>query len=129
MNKTLKWILGILLVLVLIGAMFAIGFMWQTHMAGGRYDAFERNGFNPMLRGQSERPMMGGYLPFFGGLFLLGGLVKVALFVGLLYGAYWLGRRNTRLVSDPAPAPRVDAPAAPEAIPAPAPRKRANKTE
>lgn len=36
-------------------------------------------------------------------LMLLGGLIHLALFFGLVYGAYWLGRRNARIVLDPEP--------------------------
>lgn len=144
MSKTWKWILGIVLVLVLVGAMFAISYTWQTHVAGG-WDgvrSFDRAWSRPMMgRGDDgwtnpprmwerndgwSHPMYDrGFVPF-GGFFLLGGLVKFALFVGLLYSAYWLGRRNARLTLDPAPAASVmDASAAPEVQAAP--RKRAKK--
>ncbi len=138
MSKTWKWILGVALVLVLVAAMFAIGYTWQARMAYGwsgawdhpmmRGDWYQRGAWDhPMTRGDWyprdawKRPMMGGapysmhgwYTPF-GGFFLLGGLVKFALFIGLLYGAYWLGRRNARIALDPHPAARVDASAPPE---------------
>jgi len=130
MNKTWKWILGIVLVLVLIGAMFAIGF-GSSRMAG--YSAYGRGGGNdgrqfnnpggryPMMGSGNEYPMMGGGRDRFGGGFfgpfaLLGGLFKFALFAGLLYGVYWLGKRNARIALDPKPAaPAVPASAAPEA--------------
>lgn len=119
MSKTWKWILGILLALVLVGAMFAIGWMWQPHMATGwsRAMPFDHNWNNPMYRMMDGR----GFAPF-GGFFLLGGLARLALFFGLLYGAYWLGRRNARITLDPAPATRVDASAPPKADPASAPK-------
>lgn len=152
MNKTLKWIFGIVLVLALVGAMFAIGYTWQTRMAGGWDTRVARDWNHPMMRGDDgwtnqprkwerndgwSHPMVyeRGFTPF-GGFFLLGGLVKFALFVGLLYGAYWLGRRNARIALDPStgsgqrPAPAasaMDASAAPEADPAP--RKRGKKAE
>lgn len=123
MSKTWKWILGIVLVMVLVGAMFAIGFMWQTHTVTGwnRIMPFEQNWNSPMQRDnwnqrvpgdQWNHPMMNtrGFTPF-GGFFMLGGLVRPILFFGLLYGAYWLGRRNARIAIDPKPAARVDAPA------------------
>lgn len=127
MNKTLKWILGIVLVLVLVGAMFAVGFAWRTHTVGGwmmpygynnQDRPFDRNWNGPMMgRGDDgwRYPMMTnrGFLPF-GGFFLLGGLLKWILFFGLLYGAYWLGKRNARFTVDPRPASPVDAPAAPK---------------
>ena len=141
MSKTWKWILGIVLVLVMIGGMFAMGFFWQSRMISyGGIPRGDWDGGRPMMTNpgwqhpmfdnrDGSHPMMGGYTPFFGGFFLLGGLVKLALFFGLLYGAYWLGRRNARIALDPKPAAPVDVPAAPEAEPVPAPRKRASKSE
>jgi len=143
MSKTWKWILGILLVLVIVGAFVAIGYAWQTHtfaMTSYRSMPFDRNWNGPMGRGNDDwnHPMMGsrgdwqypmhGFTPF-GGFFLLGGLAKLIIFFGLLYGAYWLGRRNARIALDPKPAARVDASAAPKADPEPAQRGRAKKTE
>jgi len=125
MNKTLKWILGTLAILVLVGALFAVGFMWRSHMAGGWDEAraFDGQWSRPMMRENFERPMMRGewnhpmmnsrrFSPF-GGFFLFGGLVKFALFAGLIYGAYWLGRRNARFTLDPKPSAPVDEAAAP----------------
>ena len=127
MSKTWKWILGIVLVLALVSAMFAIGFMWQSHMSTGlgRTMPFEQNWNSPMQRGdwnqqnpgnQRNHPMMNsrGFAPF-GGFAVLGGLVRLALFFGLLYGAYWLGRRNARITLDPKPVACVEASAAPKA--------------
>ena len=129
MNKTWKWILGIAAVLVLVAALFAVGFMWRSHMAGGwdEVRSFDGQWSRPMMRddwhprSDWNRPMMRdrGFVPF-GGFFLFGGLVKFALFVGLLYGAYWLGRRNARVTLDPStssgqrpkPSASVDASAA-----------------
>ena len=138
MSKTWKWILGIMLVLVIIGAMFAIGYMWQTHMTTGPARFFDREWNSPMQRQGNQRipgqwddhPMMGRrYFVPFGGFFLLGGLVKLALFFGLLYGAYWLGRRNARIALDPKPAERIEAPAPVEVVEqsTSAPRKSVKK--
>jgi hypothetical protein len=126
MSKTWKWILGIVLVLVLIGAMFVVGYAWRAHTLGGwmtpygytQDRPFERNWNGPMMgRGDDgwRRPMMvdRGLMPF-GGFFLFGGLLKWILFFGLLYGAYWLGRRNARISLDPRPASPVDASAPPK---------------
>lgn len=147
MSKVWKWILGIVLVLVLIGAVLAIGFMWKSHASVGwtRVMPFEHERNLPVQRGQWNQrtpdnlrnyPMMKtrNFIPF-GGLALLGGLVKLVLFFGLLYFAYWLGRRNARIALDPATASRqnpqpvepVDATAAPEAKPTRASRKVAKK--
>jgi len=121
MNKTLKWILGIVAIVVIVGAMFAIGFMWRSHMAGGMEEirSFQGEWNRPMMRndwnqrGDWSHPMMNTRrsMPF-GGFSIFGGLVRFALFAGLLYGAYWLGRRNARFAIDPAPSAPVDAPAA-----------------
>ena len=120
MSKTWKWILGIVLVLVLVGAMFAIGYMWQTHRATGWAMPFDRDWNSSMPRQWNQQmpysqnhPMMNNTRNFvpFGGFFMLGGLARLVLFFGLLYGAYWLGRRNARIAIDPKPAARVDTPA------------------
>ena len=135
MSKTWKWILGIFLVLLIVGAFAAMGYAWRTHsfaMTSYRSMPFDRNWNGPMM-GQSPngwehphvmqrndgwgQPMMveRGFAPYHSGFSAFGGLVHVALFFGLLYGAYWLGRRNARIVLDPAPAaPVADVPA-PEA--------------
>ncbi len=135
MNKTLKWILGIAAVLVLVAALFAVGFMWRSHMAGGwdEVRSFDGQWSHPMMRDNWDGPRQRGdwnhpmthapgacagvnsrrFSPF-GGFFFFGGLVKFALFAGLLYGAYWLGRRNARITLDPKPGAPVDASAAPK---------------
>ena len=153
MSKTWKWILGILLVVIVIAAFAAIGFAWRTHFVAMDSFRAQPNWNGPMMgRGDNnqgqpgmwqrndgwEHPMMyeRGFAPH-RGFSVLGGLVKFALFVGLLYGAYWLGRRNARIALDPAPAASLAEPsAAPEAEPASpspeaesasAPRKRGKK--
>ncbi len=57
------------------------------------------DGFNggPMMRGR------GGF-GFLGPIIFIGGLLKLAFFVALLFGAYWLGKRNARIALDPRPA-------------------------
>ena len=137
MSKTWKWILGILLVLVIIAAFAVAGYAWRTHsfaMASYHSAPFDRNWNGPMMgRGDNwgqqqmwqrndgwQHPMMNnnrGFSPMSGGFFLLGGLVKLALFFGLLYGAYWLGRRNARITLDPVPAATLADVPAPEAEP------------
>jgi hypothetical protein len=135
MNKTLKWILGIVLVLVLIGGMFAIGFMWRSHAGGygmmpglrGQSENYgwqgpstnERDSYGPMMGRDNYGPMMGheNYYPMMGGRdhFGGGGPLQFVLFIGLLYGAYWLGRRNARIALDPKPGASVAEPPAPQA--------------
>ncbi len=142
--KTLwKWIIGILIVLLVVGALAAAFFVWRNHPAlafgprlGERFNPpnsqdlpnaptnpnMPRNfgyGHGPMDGDRGWRPPMFGqrgfgflpFFPFFGGFFLFGGLVKLVIFGLLLYGAYWLGRRNARLVVDPKPAAPAPAPA------------------
>lgn len=137
MSKTWKWILGIVLVLVFVGAIFAIGYMWQTHHEIGWNMPLDRDWNRPMQRqwngqtpGQWDHPMMNrrSFTPF-GGFFMLGGLVKLVLFFGVLYGAYWLGRRNARVTLDSKPAAPAEVPVLPAVEPAPAPSKRAKKVE
>src|ERR1700690_1812871 len=86
-------------------------------------------GFGPMMgRGFGYGPVMGhggygygsmmmhrGFSTFFFGFSMLFGLVKLALFGLLLYGAYWLGRRSVMPVAAPvAPAPVSDPDPAPQ---------------
>lgn len=108
MKNIWKWILGILAVVLVLGAVSFAAYLWTSH-----------SGFM-MARGWHDSPMMmgrGGFSPFFGPFAVLGGLVKLAFFGALLYGAYWLGKRNARVVLDsppavPAePAPQADKPA------------------
>jgi hypothetical protein len=152
MSKTWKWILGIILVLVVLGALVAVGFAWRAHFDGATAEfPFEGREFGPMHRGNGgwEQPMMQGnqhyrmplapcasageggrgFQSFGGGFFLLGGLVRLVFFGLLLYSAYWLGRRNARIALDPKPVARVEVSAAPEAAPEPVRRARAKKTE
>lgn len=151
MSRTWKWILGIVIALVVIGTLAAAAYALHVRANAFTWDRsapFARGWDGPAPRGVWRHPMMDGrdgwgfpmgrhrFTPF-GGFFLLGGLVKWILFFGLLYGAYWLGRRNARIVLDPstgsgqrpAAAAPMDASAPPKADPAPATRKRAKKTE
>jgi hypothetical protein len=122
MKSIWKWIIGIIVVLavlVLLAAPFALRLAYgYDHGTGRSFD-----GPGPMTYhrdlGNWDRHSMGGRgsPPFFGGFFLLGGLVKLAVFGGLLYGAYWLGRRNARVALDPA-SPADPKPASVEPEPA-----------
>jgi hypothetical protein len=124
MKNAWKWILGIMLVLVILAAP-----LWLRALPGMRFTRgfdergpmmMERQGWtHPDLDRGFRGPMrmhMRGDFGFFGPFALLGGLVKLALFGSLLYGAYWLGRRNARLVLEPAPV-RSSASVPPEAAP------------
>jgi hypothetical protein len=127
MNKVWKWILGILLALVVVAALAGLVLLWMHHPAlmafgpramhpGPSTVPFGSSG--PRVFQGDHGPQMHGrhFFPFFGGLLLLAGLVKLAFFGALLYGAYWLGRRNARLVMDPS------TPAAPAVKPDQAPK-------
>jgi hypothetical protein len=112
MRAVWKWILGVVLVLVVIAGLAATAFFWHGGWATVSYREMPmphgrswNNG--PMMRGDDlpwqQGPMMRverGFRPF-GGLFFLGRLLHWAFFGALLYGAYWLGRRNARVVIDP----------------------------
>jgi len=123
MKNIWKWILGILAVVLVLGAVSFAAYLWTSHsgfmMARG-WDGPMMRGNDGWNRGWHDGPMMmgrGGFSPFFGPFAVLGGLVKLAFFGALLYGAYWLGKRNARVVLDsppavPAePAPQADKPA------------------
>lgn len=140
MSKTWKWILGIVVVVVVLGALAMAGFAWRSNMSYRGGDLPYARDWNnmPMYRDNDwnnwNHPMMStrGFVPF-GGFFLLGGLVKSGLFLGLLYGAYWLGRRNARIALDPKPGTVPDTkalnkPVTPEVNAAPAPRRGTKKT-
>lgn len=118
MKNIWKWILGILVVVLIVGVVGAFALMWHSHMnfAYGNTPMMRNWDDGPMMRGNdgwNRSPMMGrgGFFPFFGVFGLLGGLAKLVIFGALLYGAYWLGRRNARVV--------VDAPAQPAPPPPP----------
>ncbi len=134
MSKTWKWILGIVLVLVVLAALVAAGYFWQTHFGYARVPFNGPRFNNPQFNGpltqrgddwgripfnnRSYRMMGGrGFMPFGGGFFFLGGLLRIALIGAVLYGAYWLGQRNARaaLASTPVatPPPATPGPAAP----------------
>jgi hypothetical protein len=127
MKNIWKWILGILVVVIVLGAVGSIAFMWRSHtsLAYGNFPSTRNWNNTPMMPGNDgwndgpmmrnyNSPMMGrGSSPFFSPFFFIGGLLKVAFFGALLYGAYWLGRRNARVVVDtpsttPEPAPKTD---------------------
>ena len=124
MNRFWKWtlaILGILVVLAIVAIPFAMHSVFGFSMARG-FDGW--NG--PMMRDHHglgfdrfHGPLMygRGFGPW-GAFSFFGGLVKLAFFGALLYGAYWLGKRNARVVLDPSTGPSVPAPTVePEAGP------------
>jgi hypothetical protein len=125
LNRFWKWtlaILGILIALAIVAIPFAMHSVFGFSMARG-FDGW--NG--PMMRDHHglgfdrfHGPLMygRGFGPW-GAFSFFGGLVKLAFFGALLYGAYWLGKRNARVVLDPstgpsAPAPTVEPEAGPE---------------
>ena len=134
-----KWIIGIVIALAVIAAaMFGVRYLvstgvitlparvtaWHNNPAMGRNfkgpQGFDGQpgfngwgdrrgpGFNGM--GNRERGFDGGRGRGFGPLMFIGGLFRLVFFGALLYGAYWLGKRNARVVYDPAPVAPVIAP-------------------
>lgn len=122
-----KWILGILIALAVIAAIplgmhYLINngyiaapamYAWHYRPSGPAFDKpYDFDGWdNPRgfegNRGWGQRGPWdhhGWYFGFFGPFAFLGGLIKLSVFFGLLYGAYWLGRRNARIALDPPPA-------------------------
>ena len=110
MKAIWKWVIGIVVVLLVIAGLAAMAFFWRGGMGGISYRGMPlERGWNsgPMMRGDEftwqHAPMMraGRGFGLFGGFFLLRGLLRWVLFGALLYGAYWLGRRNARVVVEP----------------------------
>jgi hypothetical protein len=123
MKNAWKWIVGILLVLILLAAPLLLRALPGTRFTRGlderRTIVMERQGWTHAevergLRGpRLMRMHMRGDFGFFGPLAFLGTVLKLALFGVLLYGAYWLGRRNARVVLEPAPVRPASPPAEP----------------
>ena len=94
MNKTWKWILGILIVLVIVAALVTLAFVFHNRIGEGV-------GLRNFPDRDWRHPMMGyrGMLPFAGGWMFFGmGLVRLIplVLLGLLvYGAYRLGTRKS----------------------------------
>lgn len=102
MNKTWKWILGIVLVLVVLAAVIILPIVFHNVFGWGD---FQRAGFDRDFR----MPMMGGggFSHFGGGFMMIGMGLRFFLplvVIGLLgYGAYRLGKRNATPVLPAAP--------------------------
>ena len=121
MNRFWKWTLGILGILIVL-AILTIPFALHHRFGFSAARGFD-NWHSPMLRDHHgfgfdrfHSPMMHG--SSFGHFFFLGRFVKLIFFGVLLYRAYRLGKRNARVVFDPAtspPPPRVE----PERLPKP----------
>jgi hypothetical protein len=142
MKSIWKWILGILIVLVLLAIPFALHYTFGNDFTRGFDMRFQmmgdgdwnHPGLRDMPRGwDNPRSFNRGFgmhgFGFVGPFMFLGGAVKLFFFGMLLYGAYWLGRRNARLAFDPAPAPAGSV--TPDDAPAPVrkSRRKAEKTE
>jgi hypothetical protein len=137
MKNIWKWILGILIFLAIlavpivfhytVGPRFAFGF-------DGRFPMMGDGGWSEMHRGwEGTHGFNRGFgmhsFGFFGPFMFLGGLAKLVLFGALLYGAYWLGRRNARLALDPAPGGPAVAPDEPEPAQVPKRGRKSAKGE
>lgn len=114
MSRVWKWILGIVIVLILAGAVVWAIDLWEAHSSKAFAFGYAPFGHNAPAW-NAPRGFEGGhalwmrdrgygFFPVFGGLKLLGGFIKLAVFGALLYFAYWLGRRNARIALDPGPA-------------------------
>jgi len=123
MKTIWKWVLGILFVLLLVAAFTSGWWMMRFNRmqayAGEVPGPFYSWNNGPMMRAWHDGPMMRGWDggPMmrvgrgFDGGFMFGGigwLLRLAFFGLLLYGAYWLGRRNARIVTDPRTPPPPD---------------------
>jgi hypothetical protein len=129
MKKNWRWVLGILIVLVIVAVPFILHYTLGYNFVPGLVRNFNgqgpmmsQNGWNGRPPGQEFNGFRGGPGQmmvgrrsggFFGPFLFLGGLLKLVFFGALLYGAYWLGKRNARVVLSPAPV----APSVPEAEP------------
>lgn len=123
MKNIWKWLLGILAVLLVLGLVSAAAFMWSSHSFAytnmRTWDGPMQRSYDGWNNDWHDSPMMGrgSFTPFFGPFLFLGGLAKLVFFGALLYGAYWLGRRNARVTLDaapssaPEPAPKTEPPA------------------
>jgi hypothetical protein len=135
-----KLIIGVVIVLVVVvAAMFGMRYLvnngtitlpaninaWHGPMMGRDFDGprgFDDNGNNGQGRGngwgngqKGPKGDRGKGFDHFGPFEFLGGLARLAFFGALLYGAYWLGKRNARVTLDPAPAaPPVEPDATPK---------------
>ena len=123
MSKTWKWIIGIVIGLVVLAG---VGFVAANYFGFGHMAYFGRTAYysHPMMDnyGFRDRVPMGGYqnfrhpmmggrgiYPFFGGLFFLGGLLRLIFPLGVLalvgYFSYRAGKKAGMNAALPAPEP------------------------
>jgi hypothetical protein len=130
MKSLWKWVLGIVIVVaVIVAAMFGVrylvskgyislpaGLAWHDKANRGFdgqrgpemfNDPHGFNGWNAPrgfdgFRGPMGRGRGFGHLGM--AFMFIGGLFRLVVFGALLYGAYWLGKRNARVVLNSAPA-------------------------
>jgi len=117
-----KWIFGLVIFLAVIAAIplgmrYMIGngyitgpsiYAWRQAPTVTDFDRpYKYDGWNDPhgFYSRNDRDPHGRGLGFFGPFIFFGGLLKLVIFGGLLYGAYWLGRRNARIALDPVPVP------------------------
>ncbi len=147
MKNLWKWILGILIGLLVLGAILAAPLVLRGAFGGNFAPAvyqpgwrvpmhpfdgrdFDRQGWRMPMRPFDGRifdrfgPMMGergfsGFTPFFGGLMLLGGLLRLVVPLGILALVAWLAYQQGKkagMASAPARAASAPEPdGAPEA--------------
>jgi len=133
MKTIWKWILGIILVLVIVGALAAVAFVWWNNAAvtftpraapcDGDWNGRALRGTDgwrhPMMGGRGFSRFDGGFMPFSIGFMFLGGLMRLiplALVVLAIYVAYRMGKQaGIAAAAMPASAPSPSAPAPGEA--------------
>jgi hypothetical protein len=135
MKTIWKWILGIVLVLVVVGALVAVPLVMRNYALanveqraviqqqdrpGRGSDDWQGPGYGrmgPGMMGRGGYSRFGGVPPFGMGFMMAGmfvrGLIPLALFGLLLWGAYTYGRRS--LVRTTTPAPAAESPVPPHA--------------
>ena len=120
MSKTLKWVIGIVIGLVILAG---IGFVAASYFGYGHMTYFGRVPYagHPMMGGYGfgdrvprggyqnfRQPMMGGGFYPFGGLFFLGGLLRLFFPLAVLalvgYFSYQAGKKAGMNTAQSAPA-------------------------
>ena len=123
MKKAWKWILGIVIGILVVCLILAAVPFFMHNFGGGSYGMMGNYGRGGDFDGWGRHPMMGGrggYMPFYGGFFLLGGLFRLLIPLALLglvgSGIFTLGKRsvapavvNAAPVTAPAVEPAVEA--------------------
>lgn len=128
MKNIWKWILGILVIVLVVGAVLAVPFIWRNAVGSNFGPGFDRQAWRMPMHDFDGRgfdrfgPMMGGrggysgFSPLFAGFMLLGGLLRLLVPLGIValvaWFAYQQGKKAGMKSSAPAaPAPASESPA------------------